>query len=302
MTEEQRIKNLTPPENIVDVVIDTDARNEIDDQFAISYMLRSVEKLNTVALYAAPYSWKTAVDTKTGMEESYQEILKILKLANEESKPAFRGSDRYLLDSETPVISDAAKDLAERVNNYSPQRPLYIIAIAALTNIASAILINPKVKENAVVVWLGGHGHDLGWTDEFNMVQDLIATRIVMSCGIPFAQIPAECVANAFSISGPELEEYLVGKNPLADYLANNVLRSQKKVGDKKWSRPIYDVTAVGWLLNSNGNFMISRLMPTWLPSDDYKYIPSEDTHLQSYTCWINRGELMTDLINKLTQ
>lgn len=40
MTKEQFIKNLSVPEKKVDVVIDTDAFNEIDDQFAISYLIR----------------------------------------------------------------------------------------------------------------------------------------------------------------------------------------------------------------------------------------------------------------------
>ena len=52
-------------------------------------------------------------------------------------KEVFRGSDSYLKNEQEPVISDAAKDLAERANNYSPENPLYVIAIGAITNIAS---------------------------------------------------------------------------------------------------------------------------------------------------------------------
>ena len=54
MTNEQRIKNLSVPRGTVDVVLDTDAYNEIDDQFAISYLIKSKERLNTKAIYAAP--------------------------------------------------------------------------------------------------------------------------------------------------------------------------------------------------------------------------------------------------------
>jgi inosine-uridine nucleoside N-ribohydrolase len=301
MTKEQRLKNLAVPNGQIDVVIDTDACNEVDDQFAISYLLKSTEKLNTVALYAAPYSWPGKATTQEGMEASYQEILKLLALANEE-KPAFRGSDRYLSDKDTPVISDAVRDLCERLENYSPERPLYILAIGALTNIASALLLSDKVKENAVVVWLGGHGHDLGWTDEFNMRQDLAATRIVMTSGVPFVQIPCECVASTFGISGPELNEYLVGKNPLADYLANNILKAQKNAGNAKWARILWDVVAVGWLLNDNSRFMLSRVMPTYTPTDNYKYELTDGAPESSYIFWVNRTALMTDLVDKLTK
>ena len=35
--------------------------------------------------------------------------------------------------------SDAVQDLVCRIRNYSPKNPLYIVAIGAITNIASAI-------------------------------------------------------------------------------------------------------------------------------------------------------------------
>ena len=65
MTNEQRIKNLSVPEGRVDVVLDTDAYNEIDDQFAISYLLKSKEKLNTKAIYAAPFFNSNSASPKT---------------------------------------------------------------------------------------------------------------------------------------------------------------------------------------------------------------------------------------------
>ncbi|MBQ7315237.1 MAG: nucleoside hydrolase [Clostridia bacterium] len=301
MTNEQRLRNLMTPSGHVDVVMDTDACNEVDDQFAISYLLRSQEKLHTVALYAAPYSWRDKVDVPTGMENSYREIIKLLALAEVEC-PAFRGSTAYMQDVCTPVDSPAARDLAARVEAYTPERPLYIVAIGAPTNVASAILMNPKVMENAVLVWLGGHGHDHGGADEFNMRQDPIATRIVMTCGIPLVQIPCECVSSVFSISKPELESYLVGKNPLADYLAGNILRAQERAGNAKWARVLWDVTAVGWLLNDNDRFMYSRVMPTLVPSPQARYMSDPQAPESRYVFWINRTALMTDLIDKLTK
>ena len=47
MTAEQRIKNLSVPTGPIDVVLDTDTYNEIDDQFALAYLLRSTEKLKS---------------------------------------------------------------------------------------------------------------------------------------------------------------------------------------------------------------------------------------------------------------
>ena len=78
MTAEQRIKNLSVPTGPIDVVLDTDTYNEIDDQFALAYLLRSTEKLNTKAIYAAPFFNQHSEGPADGMERSYEEIKKIL--------------------------------------------------------------------------------------------------------------------------------------------------------------------------------------------------------------------------------
>ena len=119
LTMEQRLKNLEIPTGPVDMVLDTDAYNEIDDQFAISYALHAKEKLNVRALYAAPFFNDRSSGPADGMERSYQEILKLLKLSGLQC-PVYRGSDRYLPDEQTPVASDAAKHLTELAMQYSP--------------------------------------------------------------------------------------------------------------------------------------------------------------------------------------
>lgn len=74
------IKNLQRPEGKIDVVLDTDTYNEIDDQFAVAYMLSCGEKLNVKALYAAPFYNNHSDGPEDGMERSYQEILRLLEL------------------------------------------------------------------------------------------------------------------------------------------------------------------------------------------------------------------------------
>ena len=49
------IRRLEKPTGKIDVVLDTDTYNEIDDQFALAYLIRSEEKLSLKAVYAAPF-------------------------------------------------------------------------------------------------------------------------------------------------------------------------------------------------------------------------------------------------------
>ncbi|MBQ8164033.1 MAG: nucleoside hydrolase [Clostridia bacterium] len=301
MINEHIIKNLSVPNGSVDVVLDTDAYNEIDDQFAIAYLLSCKDKLNTKAIYAAPFLNEKSKDAADGMEKSYDEILKILSLMKEDVD-TFKGSNSFLKDEYTPIISPAALDLAERANRYSPDKPLYVIAIGAISNIASAILINPKITENCVVVWLGGHALHYHDTMEFNMKQDVAASRVVMSSGVPFVQLPCAGVVSSFTISKYELEFWFKGKNAIADYLAENTIRvADSYASGAPWTRCIWDVTAVAWLINDGDRFMESKILPLHLCDYNCKYERVPNGHPIKYVYYIKRDALMTDLIDRIT-
>lgn len=299
---EQYLKNLKVPSGRVDMVLDTDAYNEIDDQFAISYAIRSTEKLNLVGLYAAPFLNSRSVSPKDGMEKSYDEIKKLLKLAGADI-PVYRGSENYLPSEKEPVDSPAARALAELAMNYTPERPLYVAAIGAVTNVASAILMKPEITERIVVVWLGGH--TLEWHDsrEFNMMQDVAAARVIYGCGVPVVMLPCMGVVSAFTTTGPELEYWLHGKGALAEYLLENTVAEVNTYAKGRvWSRVIWDVTAIGWLLNDNERFMLSKLIPAPIPEYDHHYGFDPNRHFVTYVRHINRDALFADLFNKIAK
>ncbi len=213
MTEQQRMKNLSVPTGAIDVVLDTDAYNEIDDQFALTYLLKS-EGICTKAIYAAPFFNANSTSPEDGMEKSYEEIQKLLAMLSRKIT-VLRGSRTYLPDENTPVDSPAASHLVELAKAYSPEHPLYVVAIGAITNVASALLLEPQIAENIVLVWLGGHARHFSDTAEFNMVQDIAAARVVFGCGVPLVQLPCAGVVSAFTISRQELEHYLIGHGAL---------------------------------------------------------------------------------------
>ncbi len=302
MTQMQRLENLSVPQGSVDVVLDTDAFNEIDDQFAIAYLLKSKEKLNTKAIYAAPFHNSNSESAKDGMEKSYNEILKLLSLMDEKVD-VFKGSEDYLKDESTPVMSPAALDLAKRCEQYSPQNPLYVVAIGAITNVASAILLNKKMIENTVIVWLGGHAFHYHDTAEFNMKQDIAAARVVMGSGVPFVQLPCKGVVSSFTISEPELKFWFEDKNKISDYLAKNTISTAHRYAiNKPWTRVIWDITAVAWLLNENDVFMKSRIVKTKLPNYQNIYETSDNGIDMNYVYYIHRDKLWEDVINKITK
>jgi pyrimidine-specific ribonucleoside hydrolase len=297
------LNRLRKPTGSVDVVIDTDTYNEIDDQFALAFLIKSKEKLNLVSIYAAPFFNQNSSSPADGMEKSYNEILKILTLMKRDDlKPLVkRGSEKYLPSEKDPVDSEAARDLAEKAMRYGPEKPLYVVSIGVISNLASAILMKPEIIDRIVVVWLGGHAHHWPNTYEFNMMQDVAAARVIFGCGAALVQLPCMGVVSAFATSGPELELWLRGKNALCDYLVDCTTKSAIKDGGlPNWTRVIWDVTTIGWLLD--GDFMEDYLCPSPIPQYDNLYSFDPNRHFIRYVYHIHRDKLFEALFRKLAE
>jgi len=290
-------------EHPVDVVLDTDTFNEIDDQFAIAYLVRSEPRLVTKAVCAAPFTSEKAATPKEGMEKSFEEARRLLELLGRTDIPLLRGSDIYLPGETDAVISDAARDLAQRAASYTPDNPLYVVAIGAITNVASALLLRPEIRDRIVVIWLGGHALHVDDTREFNMYQDVAAARVVFSNALRLVQVPCRGVTDVFTVTKPELEYWLLGKNALCDFLVGRVItEADSYAKGKPWSRVIWDVVAVSWLLNDGGRFLSDRTIPAPIPQYDNHYSFDSRRHSIRYVYEVHRDALMEDLFRKISQ
>ena len=298
----QRTQMLDTPCSSIDLVIDSDAFNEIDDQYAIAYALCAQEWLNVRAIYAAPFLNQKSLTPEDGMEKSYQEIKRLLALAGV-SRRVLRGSEQYLPDEQHYVASPSAEDLASLAMAYSPEKPLYVAAIGAITNVASALLMNPAIADRMVVVWLGGNALEWPHNREFNIRQDVAAARVVFGSGVPLVMLPCFGVVSAFTTTEYELNHWLLGKNPLCDYLVQNTVReAESYAAGHVWSRCIWDVTAVGWLLNRDGHLMKDRLIPTPVPEYDHRWQVTSQGAPCRYVYCIQRDALFEDLFLHLAR
>jgi len=295
--ESFRLKQLEPPKGKVRMVLDTDTYNEIDDQFALVYAYLSPDRIELEAVYAAPFLNNRSKSPGDGMEKSYEEIMRLLALLGKSPDGfAFRGSDRYLEDVTKPVSSEAALDLIKKAKTASPENPLYVVPVGCITNIASAILIDPEIIKNIVVVWLGGN--DLNWPHqkEFNLMQDVKAAQVVLNSGVPLVIMPCRPVVSHFHTTIPEMELYLKGKNKLADYLLNTTI--EYSGGRDTWSKVIWDVTAVAWLINPS--WMPTNLVHSPILTDQVTYSTDQSRHFIRMATSVNRDAIFRDLFGKI--
>ena len=74
------LNRLNKPAGPVEVVLDTDTYNEIDDQYALSYLVKSGDKLHLKAVYAAPFFNEKSTGPEDGMETvSYTHLIRLLR-------------------------------------------------------------------------------------------------------------------------------------------------------------------------------------------------------------------------------
>ena len=309
MNSEQmyRATRISSTLGVVDVVLDTDAYNEIDDQYAIAYLLLLKNQFNTLGFTAAPFFNSLSESPEDGMNKSYDEILHLLDLMERPDlkSKVYRGSTRYLPDEQTPVESDAARYLVEEARRHSPDFPLYIIAIGAITNVASAILMDREAMvNNTVITWLGGHAFHYSHTGEFNMRQDMPAARVLFDSEVYLNLIPCNGVTSELRTTEPELRHWLKGQNALADYLyEHSVEVAAKHPTGEAWSRVIWDVAAVAALRDhGTGRFVKCRMEPTPRLRDDFLYEMCADRHPLRYAFRIERDAIFSELFNLIRQ
>lgn len=277
------------------VVIDTDTYNEVDDQFALVYAILSPDKMDIQAIYAAPFINKRASSVADGMEKSYAEIHNVLEKMNSKGKyPVLRGSEQFLKDKTTPVVSDAARDLVDRAMKAT--EPLFVLALGAPTNVASALIMKPEIKDKIIVVWLGGKGLNWKTAREYNLLQDPASSQILFDSGVPLIQIPTEPVTSHLSTTVAELKEHIGGANKISDYLISIVQGYSKD--HFGWSKVIWDISVIAYVINPE--WMQYELRPAPILTNELTYSFDGTRHLYKVATHIDRNKVFKDMFQKM--
>lgn len=281
---------------IKNIILDTDTYNEIDDQFALAYAMLSPERVKLLSVNAAPFLNSRSTSAADGMMKSYNEIQRILRLVDPNSSvPYYKGSESFLTDKKTPVESEAVENIINTVMN--SDELIYIVAIGAITNVASAIIKCPEIAKKTVVIWLGGHALTYKDTREFNLYQDVMSAQVVFDSGVPLIQIPCAGMCTEFVTTIPELEYYLRGKNELCDYLVDIVRSYTKK--PYGWSKVVWDVTAVAVLVCPEA-FRYS-IIPRPYVTMEGRYAFNTEREQYIYVSKLSRDPVYADLFTKLS-
>jgi purine nucleosidase len=248
------------------VILDTDAKNETDDQFAIVHCLLQ-PRLDVRGIVPAHFGYRPG-ESYTGQQDSRREVDLLLDLMGLAGRIRVEdGAQHAIPDYATPVPSPGAELIIEEAMRDDTDAPLYVAFLGPLTDMATALLMEPRIAERDVtVIWIGGppYVEEPHYWPEYNLTNDVAAANVVFASEVKLWQIPME-VIRATAISFAELEERVEPCGELGSYLARQLLDQADQVDpDHMGMWCLGDQPAIGVMINPFGGRFKLRPAPTF--------------------------------------
>lgn len=249
------------PQKRARVIIDTDAKNEADDQYAIVQALLT-PSFEIHGVIAAHFGTRKSM---TSEQDSYDEVVKLLDLLHWRDRAILKhGAGICLPDENTPVPSPGAQLIIDEALRDDP-RPLHVAFYGPLTDMASALLMEPAINTPKLrVVWIGGGEWPAGGP-EYNLSNDIEAANVVMRSRVEVWQIPSS-VYRQMPVSYAELYEKVYPHGALGRYLVEQLVEwNESNVSEPIEYRSLGDSPAVGVMMYPNcGRWR-------WLPAPEFE-------------------------------
>ncbi len=258
----------------IDVIFDTDANNEVDDQHALAYLLFSGDHFNVEGVTVNATSDPDGFDTFSPVSDHYDEARRVMQLCGEfyGRIPLLTGAEASFEEIRGYVHEDEF-DGHEAVNFIIEQalkerdQELVLLPVGKLTNIALALKKEPAIAENVRIVWLGSNYPETGehnkiWDEEsMNYILDLdvpfefVTVRYGDPSGTDAVKVTQAQILHRMPGLGTEISEPVEGRHGgeftnWGDYSAN-LFEMYTMYGDPP-SRPLFDMAAVAILKNTD--------------------------------------------------
>lgn len=302
-TTEEQIDEVSSKINII---FDTDANNELDDQHALAYLLLNGNTFNVNGV--------TVNNTRNGdgIQGQYDEAMRVLQLCNlQDEIPLLLGAEDNF-DQISKDMNPESFDGKEAVDFMIEQTKIFpntiIVAVGKLTNVALALKKDPSMAERTKVIWLGSNYPE---PREYNLVNDTTSLNYVLDSSIPLEMVVCRygkpSGTDAVRASPDDIKAKLIGKGPKAntpiigrnggefstfgDYSLN--LFSNIDLHGDPPSRALFDMVAVAILKNQTWGETFEVPAPVYF---DEKWV-ERPSNSRKITVWenFNKEAVMKD-------
>lgn len=235
------------------VVVVNDIAGDPDGLFALAHALLSP------AAEVRCFVGGGGDDEKQSPKHSVEAAAKIVELLNLPSQvPLHEGLIERFKDPRQPPRSPGVQAIIDEAMRDDTDVPLFVTVGGALTEIASALAIEPRIAKRLTLIWIGGRPHSVGGADEFNFSLDPAAVRFVFNeSEVPIWQVPSDAYMSCV-VSMDELKLHVAPMGGIGAWLYERTMAVAN-------SLPFN--TGDTWTLGDSPLVVLTALT-TWFPSN----------------------------------
>jgi inosine-uridine nucleoside N-ribohydrolase len=279
------------------VILSTDVGNEIDDQWAIAYMLVNpdFEVLGIVSAHAPSLPDPSAHYTYEVLKDEVERRLGMMV-----HPPLFEGSSKPLANATTPSPNAGVDFIVNASKSYSASNPLTVLTIGAATDVASAILYDPAIAERIRVVAMAFPSEKGG--DEYNVANDVAAWQVLLASRVPLV-IGAGDICRAYlALNFAHAKDLISTHGPIGAWLWQEYqlwyFRDVKPLRRPDFSKPwiIWDIITLAYL----EGMATSETKPRPRLQDDMSFAAGESPNTVTWITTVDSQRLWTDFLLKL--
>ncbi|MCG7308870.1 nucleoside hydrolase [Brachybacterium sp. ACRRE] len=228
------------------------------------------------------------------------------------------GAPQALDDADSPYRGEAVDRIIAEALREDTDQPLYYVAGGGLTDLASALLIEPRIAERMTLIWIGGNEHEgIAYPPpdampiEYNLLIDPLAARVVFNdTRIPIWQVPRDVYRQCL-VSDAELRIRVATAGPLGRYLYDETMLVVQATTDAGrgpaetyalGDSPLVLLTALQSIFEADSSSSRHVVMPTPILEADGSYTPRPDARPMRVFTQVDVRLMFEDLFLKLRE
>jgi inosine-uridine nucleoside N-ribohydrolase len=131
---------------------------------------------------------------------------------------------------------------------------------------------------------------------EFNVYQDMAASRVLLDSGVSLVHVPCRNVAEHLRTTKIEIDGYVRGAGPIGDYLAD--IFTGYRTDHFARSKVLWDMAVVAWLVDES--WVPTAVVHSPLLTDAGTWSHDPTRHLIREALWADRDSIFADFFRKL--
>jgi inosine-uridine nucleoside N-ribohydrolase len=282
----------------IPVILSTDVGNEIDDQWAIVYTVLSpeFEVLGLVSAHApsiAPPAGRTAYYILRDVLEN--------RMGMVTHPPILEGASYPLDNKQTPRKAPGVDFIIEASKPFSAENRLRVLTVGAVTDVASAILLDPSIVDRIEVIDMGFNEWPAGG-DGFNILNDIKAAQVIFESDVPVVVGCARVCRDNLALGFDQAKEMVSMRGPIGKWLWEEYqayyYRFIKPLRKDDFSKPwvIWDTITIAYLLGMTEHATYKRP----LMKDDMSFEPVETEKTLIWITDVDEERMWADFLQKV--